>query len=114
MASIAKLANVKKLIVFIVSEVLSAVNEGIVPTRFVHYVQLTVFFLTAIGLYAVRNTPSAPAATGAHAAPDLTAPDPVDVALSALDAAASSLPADLPPVAAAALPPVPAPAAAAG
>lgn len=65
MTALASLSNVKKLIVFIVSQILSAVNEGFVPAEYVHYIQLTVFFLTAIGLYAARNVP-ADAATSAQ------------------------------------------------
>lgn len=59
MSALTKLTNVKKLVVFIVSQVLLAVNEGFVPAQYVHYVQLTVFFLTAIGVYAARNAPAA-------------------------------------------------------
>lgn len=51
-----KLSNVKKLAVYLGSSVVTgAVDAGLVPVRYEHYVQLTLFFLTAIGIYAARN-----------------------------------------------------------
>lgn len=50
------LSNVKKLVVYLGSSVVTgAVDAGLVPYRYEHYVQLTLFFLTSIGIYAARN-----------------------------------------------------------
>lgn len=50
------LSNVKKLVVYIGSSVITgAVDAGLVPVQYEHYVQLSVFFLTSIGIYAAAN-----------------------------------------------------------
>lgn len=56
LAYFTKLSNVKKLVVYVASALVEALNEsGLVPAQYVHYVQLAVFFLTSIGIYAARN-----------------------------------------------------------
>lgn len=56
MSFFTKLSNIKKLVVYIASALVEALNEsGLVPPRYVHYVQLSVFFLTSVGIYAARN-----------------------------------------------------------
>lgn len=51
-----QLSNVKKLVVYIGSSVITgAVDAGLVPAGYEHYVQLVVFFLTSIGIYAAAN-----------------------------------------------------------
>lgn len=67
-AYLGKLANVKKLVIYLASALIEAATEAhLVPDRYVHYVQLTVFFLTSIGIYAARNAPSVDSAVAAGA-----------------------------------------------
>lgn len=50
------LSNVRKLIVYIGSSIVEgAVDVHLVPDRYTHYVQLSLFFLTSIGIYGARN-----------------------------------------------------------
>lgn len=113
------LSNVKKLLVYLGSSVVGgAVDAGFVPAQYTHYVQLTLFFLTSIGIYAARNQkPEVRSAVDAAAQDavsiadgDIGSIDDLRKQLDALQAAQPpkhAAPADLPPVPAAPVPALP-------
>lgn len=72
-----QLSNVKKLAVYLGSSVITGgVDAGFVPARYEHYVQLVLFFVTSIGIYAARNTKASVATAivaGAQAAETVAA-----------------------------------------
>lgn len=62
------LATIRKFLVAAIGAALEAVNAGLVPAAYAHWVAVVVAVATALGVYAVPNSTPAPA-KAAPAAP---------------------------------------------
>ncbi len=65
-----KLAEIRKLLVYVVTVAGEAVSLGLLHGDVLHYVNAGIALLGGVGIYALRNQPAdAPAYNGAHVKP---------------------------------------------
>lgn len=95
-------SNIRKLVVFIVAQVVAAANDGFIPAEYTWYVRLALFFVGGILLYAAKNeTPDAASAVSDAAAAAKTVADGDLPSLEELEKQWAEITADAPAPAAA-------------